>query len=75
MRRGHRAGVSSESGGEERALGWILGEPEGALVRGACLIGPAEGAQQLRPRRVVQVVAVELFGDTVDLDVGLNSSP
>src|SRR5713226_5728824 len=71
MWRGHPRRVSGEPGGEERALGRVLGELKRALVGGARFVGAAEGAQQLGLRRVIEVVAIELVGEREELDVRL----
>src|SRR5438067_8260177 len=63
--------VSAEPGGKERAFARVQGELQRAAVRSARLFGPAEGAQELRSRRVIQVVPVELFGEAEKLDVRL----
>src|SRR5580700_1801309 len=52
---------------EERALGWVVGELDGAAIGVRRLIQPAEAAEQLRTCRPVQVVAVQLGTQRVEL--------
>ena len=52
---------------EERALRWVVGELDRAAVGVGGLVEPAEPAQQLGPGRPVEVVAVELGAQRIDL--------
>src|SRR5689334_16557294 len=61
--------VSGEPSGKERALRGVLGELERPLIRGARILRTPERAKQLRPRRVVEVVPIELAGEIEELDV------
>ena len=52
---------------EQRALGWIVGQLERPTVGRTRLATTAEVAQQLGPRRVIEVVAVEVLAEWREL--------
>src|SRR5437763_12673460 len=67
--------VSREPRGEERSFRRIVRELERAAVRGARVLWSSERAEKLGPRRVEQVVPVELLTEREQLDVrGLGAS-